>query len=548
MRIGDKTSRAGPVSDGDAKERGSAVDLPISQSSKIRVPPTFNPADSALSLGLLIGATAVLAGIVLAFGGPIAGAAVLLGGLSTILVLRNIELGFFAVIAVVALLPFATLPVDIGLTPTFLDFALGAAVVVWLLGIVTGRQRDIVTAPVFLPLALFIIVAVFAFIFGLNNGPLTSTLLRKFAELLLSLGFVIVVIDYCRTWSRLERLVKFLLLMGAAAAIVAIGLWLLPDDTANNALNALTRLGYPGGWVIRYIEENPELSERAIGTSVDPNSLGGLLLMIGALVGPQVVTRQPVFRRSIIFAITALIFVALILTFSRGAMLGLAAGLGFVAVARYRRLLPYMAVVGLLLLFLPVTQAYIGRFVEGFQGADLATQMRFGEYKDALRLIGRYPVFGVGFAGSPDIDLYLAVASVYFTIAGRMGLLGLLAFFGVVGTVFGYAFRHRRAARVDERRDAVWLGLHAALVGALVAGIFDHYLFNMDFHHAVTIFWMMLGLAVAGTRLVVENAAGRESNDRFAVIDRLREKTAGVAADEVMEDVAEAVETIHAGR
>ena len=173
-------------------------------------------------------------------------------------------------------------------------------------------------------------------------------------------------------------------------------------------------------------------------------------------------------------------------------------------------------------------RAYIARFVEGFQGTDLATQMRFGEYKDALILIGRYPIFGVGFAGAPDVDVYLAVASVYFTIAGRMGLFGLLAFFGVVGAVFAYAFRYRhvfhpvrsgalqrgpggeeRAKALDyERRDAVWLGLHAALVGALVAGVFDHYLFNMDFHHAVTIFWMVLGLAVASTRLGVADATG----------------------------------------
>lgn len=470
----------------------------------------MNPADSNLALGLLAGVTAVLAGIVLAFGGPIAGAGVLLGGLATILVLRNIELGFFGVIAVVALLPFATLPFDIGLTPTFLDFALGAAVLVWLLGIVTGKQRRIITTPIALPLVLFIIVAIFAFIFGLAYGPLTPTLLRKFAELLLSLGFVIIVVDYCRTWPRLERLVKFLLLMGAAASIIAIGLYLLPDTTANSALNALTRIGYPGGWVIRYIEENPELSERAIGTSVDPNSLGGLLLMLGALLGPQLVTKQPLFRRRILWPMTLLVLVALVLTFSRGAMLGLAAGLGLVAVARYRRLLPYMALAALLLLFLPITQSYIARFTEGFQGADLATQMRFGEYRDSLRLIARYPLFGVGFAGSPDIDLYTAVASVYFAIAGRMGLFGLSAFFGVIGSAFVYAFRNRKAARADERVDAVWLGLHAALFGALVAGIFDHYLFNMDFHHAVTIFWMMLGMAVSATRLAVEEAQSPE--------------------------------------
>jgi hypothetical protein len=267
----------------------------------------------------------------------------------------------------------------------------------------------------------------------------------------------------------------------------------------------LQRLGYPGGWVIRYIEENPALSERAIGTSVDPNSLGGLLLMIGALAGPQVVARRPLFPRWLTFLMIGLVGVALILTFSRGAMLGLAAGLGFVTVARYRRLLPYLLVVGLLLLLLPVTQGYVGRFLEGFQGQDLATQMRFGEYKDALIAIGRYPIFGVGFAGTPDIDIYLAVANVYFTIAIRMGAVGLLAFLVVMGTVLGYAFVNRKAFRADDHRDAVWLGLHAALIGGLVAGVFDHYLFNMEFHHAVTVFWFLVGLATAATKL------GRES-------------------------------------
>jgi polysaccharide biosynthesis protein PslJ len=466
--------------------------------------PNFNPTSSPLVLGILAGLTAVLGGIILAFGGPIAGLAVVIGGVATVLVLRNVEWGFFGVIAVVTLLPFATLPVDIGLTPTFLDMALGAVILVWLLGIVSGKQSRLVTAPVVLPLILFMLVAIFAFIFGLANGPLTATLLRKFAELLLSLGFVIVILDYCRTWLRLERLVKFLLLMGAAAAAIAIGLWLLPEDTTNNLLNLLTRLGYPGGWVIRYIEENPELSERAIGTSVDPNSLGGLLLMIGALAGPQLVAKQRLFSRKLTWVISGLVLIGLILTFSRGAMLGLVAGLGFIAVVRYRRLVPYLIFAGLLLLFLPAAQAYIGRFIEGFQGADLATQMRFGEYRDALTLIGRYPVFGVGFAGAPDIDLYLAVASVYLTIAGRMGLLGLVVFFLLVGTVFVYAFNHRRLAKADERIGPVWLGLHAALAGALVAGLFDHYLFNMDFHHAVTIFWMVLGLASAATRLAID--------------------------------------------
>jgi len=465
------------------------------------------PTSSVLVMGLLLGGTAVFGGLVLAFGGPLAGAALLAAIIVGLVVLRDIELGFWGVILVVCLLPFATLPIDIGVTPTFLDMALGAVFAIWALGLVTGRQRTVVTSPLTIPLGIFILVAVFAFIFGLGNGPLTPTLLRKFAELILSLSFVLIIIDYCTTWIRLERLVKVVILAGAGAAAIAIAMWLMPEEAANTGLNMLTRLGYPGGWVIRYIEENPALSERAIGTSVDPNVLGGLLLMIGALAGPQLVSKRPLFPRWLTYLLFGTILLGLILTFSRSAMFGLAAGFGFIAILRYRRLIPYMAIAGLIFLILPFTQAYVSRFVEGILGQDLATQMRFGEYKDALILIQRYPLFGVGFAGTPDIDIYLGVANVYFTIAEVMGLVGLLSFFAVVIGVFVYAFLNRSVIRQHPRLDSVWLGLHAALVGALAAGIFDHYLFNMEFHHAVTAFWMLVGLAIASTRVGVITAS-----------------------------------------
>ncbi len=470
---------------------------------------------SPLALGLMAGLSAILGGVILGFGGPLAGVAFILGVIAVFAVLRDIEIGFWGVIGVVCLLPFATLPVDIGLTPTFLDLALGAVGGVWLLGLVTGNQRTVITAPLTVPLIVFIIVAVFAFIFGLTNGPLTSNLLRHFAELILSLGFVLVVVDYCRHWERLERLVKVILLAGAAAAAIGIFLWLLPDDTANTLLNALTRIGYPGGDVIRYIEENPELSERAIGTSVDPNSFGGLLLMIGALAGPQLLATRPLFKKWQTFGIFGLIFLALVLTFSRGAMAGLVVGLLYIITVRYRRWLPGLVLLGILgvglILILPeetpLVGDYVSRAVAGLEGEDLATQMRVGEYRDAVELIRRYPVFGVGFAGSPDLDLYLGVAMVYLTIGQQMGVLGLLAFLAVIGTLFGYAFFSRTLFKTDERRDPVWLGLHAAVVGGLTAGLFDHYLFNIDFHHAVTAFWLLVGLAAAATRL---GGRGRE--------------------------------------
>ena len=104
------------------------------------------PSQYPLLMGLVAGLVAVIAGLLLAFGGPLIGLAVLIALLGAYVVLRDIHIGFIGIVAVICLLPFATLPVDIGLTPTFLDLALGSVVGIWLLRLVTGRQRTVATA------------------------------------------------------------------------------------------------------------------------------------------------------------------------------------------------------------------------------------------------------------------------------------------------------------------------------------------------------------------------------------------------------------------
>lgn len=461
-----------------------------------------NPWVAAGAVALLCVLGAALGGAVVALGGPLAGAALAIGVAAALWVLREMEIGFLGIIGVIFLLPFAAFPVDIGITPTFLDAALGAVVGVWALRLATGRQREIVSSPITLPLVGFLTVAVFSFVLGLEHGALTSYLLRHFAEMLLSVGFAIVVVDYCRDWRRLERLVQFMLLAAGAAALIGIGLYLLPDELANSLLSRLGFFGYPAGDVLRYIEDNPELAERAISTSVDPNVFGGMLSMALVLGVAQLLADRPLLSRRLMLVIVGLLGLGLLLTFSRGSMAAAVAGLVFIAVLRYPKLLLVMAAAAVLIVLLPWTQEYVVHFVEGIQLQDLATQMRIGEYTDALKLMARYPVFGVGFAGSPDIDLYLGVAMVYLTIGGEMGVLGLLAFFAVIGTLFAAGWRVRDLARARPLRDPLWLGLLAAIVAGLAGGVFDHYLFNLDFHHSVTIFWLLAGMAAAAARLL----------------------------------------------
>ncbi len=468
----------------------------------------------AVSATLLVCAVlALAAGYLLAEVGPLIAGAGVIALLIGLWMLRNIEIAYWSVVGIVCLLPFASFPFDIGVTPTFLDAGVGALWLVWLLMIATGRQRDFVGTSLGLPVAAFMVMAMGSFIYGLSHAALTSYVLRHFAELQLSMALFFLIVNIVRDEQRLQRFVRALLLCATAAAALGILLYgvarFISPNLTIRALSALGRVGYPSGdGVLRYVEDNPELAMRATSTSVDPNVLGSLLNMALAIGVPQLFVPRPIFRRWLLLPMLGCLALGLLLTQSRGSLAGVCIALAIIATLRYRRLWPIGLATALLVLILPQTQGYVTHLLEGLRGEDLATQMRFGEYKDALILIGRYPLLGVGFSGSPDIDTYIGVSNVYLLIAEQMGLLGLTSF-GVVVIVFLTRFwRTRRQALAQPDVEPLWWGLHAGIFGALVGGIFDHYFFNLDFHHSVTLFWLAIGLATAATEIVRRRPVG----------------------------------------
>jgi O-antigen ligase len=452
------------------------------------------------ALGLLGGMLALLVvvlGPVMAFGATI--------GLAVgVYVLTDLDGGLYVMLGVIALLPFGTLPFQIAVTPTLLDCALGGFLVVYAFQWMTGQRRLFRSTPVTPVVVAFTGIMLFAFLMGLRHAPLTSRVLRSVAEMVLSLALILVLVDVMRDTRTLRRAVLALMVSGAAAALVGIGLWLLPDFTAESILNRLGRLGYPVGGVIRYRETpGAMLNERAIGTWIDPNAFGGFLLMIGAVIAPQVFAQQPVVKRWIAVGLLGTVTLALFLTDSRGSMLSLAAAFVFIAVLRYRKLLIIMALAVVIAFFLPITQRYIDKLEAGITGQDVETQMRFGEYRDALTLINRHPVIGVGFSGTPEIDLYLGVANTYLTVASNAGFVGLAAYLLLFASTFAYGFAHYAQLRASPALGDVWLGLAAGLVGVLVGGIFDHFYFNIEqFHPTMTTVWIIMGLMLAATRQV----------------------------------------------
>ncbi len=471
---------------------------------------------SALALCILLG---LLGGWLVSTAGPLITAGLVVGVVSGLWILQDIEVGYWALVAVICLLPFGKLPFSIGFKPSFLDVVMGGLFVVWLLQAMLnapserpqhaplsrpGAPRSLfLDTRLGLPVLVFMLFAIVAFVAGLAHAPLTQLVARHFAEVMLSISLFYIVISTIRQPDQLARLTRAIILAGFATAVVGIVLYVLPDGTSIDLLSALGRFDYPvGPGVLRYIRENPELPQRATSTSVDPNVLGGLLTMVGALTTPQLFARRPLFSRRLVILFLGTIGLCLLLTFSRGSFVATGTALLSLALLRYRKLGLLMLVILAIIWFSPLTQPYVTHFIEGLRGEDLATQMRFGEYRDAITLIQRYPVLGVGFAGSPDIDTYVSVANVYLLMAVEMGLLGLAAFLLVIAVLLVEAAGAWRHIPRHSALEPLWYGFHAALLGALVGGVFDHYFFNLDFHHSVTLFWLFVGLAVVVSHMV----------------------------------------------
>jgi len=453
-----------------------------------------------LAAGLVVGAyVAILS--------PVYATAGVLAIVSGVLMLRDTQWGLIVLIGLICLLPFGALPFKIGFTPTFLDLALIAIYFVWIVRVASGKTGEFTGTALGLPIVVFLLLACASFAAGLAYASLNQYVLRHFVEILLSISLFFVVVNCVRTQQQLKTLGTVIIVAGFGAALIGVVLYFMPPAWSIRLLSALGRVGYPtGSGVLRYIEDSPDLPQRAISTSTDPNVLGGLLILVTTLTAAQLFARKPILQRPAIAGMVLVDAICLYLTYSRGSMLGLAVGLAVLALVKYRKLILVMIVAAGLLLLLPQAQAYVQHFVEGIQLRDLATLMRLGEFKDAFILIGRHPWIGVGFVGTPESSLYIGVSNVYLLMAEEMGLIGLAVFLLIIALFFRQAWRAWPQVRNHVGLEATLMGLVAAVMGVLVGGILDHYFFNLNFPHSVSIFWLYLGLAMTAVQLGAKSA------------------------------------------
>ncbi len=442
---------------------------------------------------------------------PLTSAIIVIGGaLALVAILRWHELALYALIFAVPYGSWFPLPTGFG-NLTAVDLFVVFILALWFARmIVQDRAITIRFPPLTLPLALFLGIALVSMI-GARSLEASVKEFAKWFEMLAIYVYVANNLDETKT----KRVLVVMLLAGFSEAAIGIyQFWF--------------RVG-PEGFLLfdRFI--------RAYGTFEQPNPYAGYLALIipialGIVVSGQSLDAKPqndsritfyVFRFGFVgFAagVLASMLLAVLMSWSRGAWLGVGAGMIATIIVQSRRALivsilaAFVLTLALLLSSINIIPSviadrfagvadYFGVFdVRGVKVDDTnyAIVERMAHWQAAAMMWADKPMLGVGIGNYaaayppyalPRWDDPLGHAhNYYLNVAAETGTIGLLAYLMLWAIVFWQSWRAVRTA------CGLWRGIAAGLLGTLVALSIHNGFDNLLVHGMATQVGIHLGI------------------------------------------------------
>ena len=315
----------------------------------------------------------------------------------------------------------------------------------------------------------------------------------------------------------LRRLVWAMVITGGGVGVLAIVLFALGEFGTN--------FGGFAQWAVQNIVDATD-DVRISGPVGDPNFFAQWLVMLVPLAVDRFADETSPRLRMVAAGCGLAMTAAVILTFSRGGLLGLGV-VGLLLLARSPRRLRTAGLLATAVLALVMLAPghYLDRLsalgdVGGVEaGIDPSVRSRTAEVTAAIRMFSADPFTGVGYGAFADhyvatvrdlgIDLRATPREAHNLVlqfAAEMGLLGLLLLGGIATGVGAALRRGRRHFRriSDLRGDGIGYALGVSLAGYLVTSFFLH----LDFARLP---WLVVGIALALPRVAHLEDASREA-------------------------------------
>lgn len=328
--------------------------------------------------------------------------------------------------------------------------------------------------PFFKPIVAFAFVALLSLVGA--PKPLFGLAFYGFTILQYILMFFMIVV-----FIRHERERKMILkaLLYSAAVVVLYGLYQYAHMLALHEVE----------WVDN--EAFPRLMRRMYSTLYNPNLLSEFLLFMISATASLCIVRLPQWKKTLPYvALLGGLVLCLILTYSRGSWLGLCAIVFFFGLVWDKRLWISFSVIPLLLAFYHggVTTRLMSIF--SHSEADTSVSMRIDMWTGAFQMFTDHPILGVGWGAFkfvyPAYNELIQQAGItifhahnmYLNVLAETGLIGFILSMGILIQIVVYAARFLKKCKGTPLDRALSMTVIGAILGAFVSGVTDYDLFS----------------------------------------------------------------------
>ena len=352
----------------------------------------------------------------------------------------------------------------------------GIVVFSFIIKTIITKDTEFVSDPLNLPIASFAFVQI---ITTLISVSFLLSLQNLFVSLI-SVALYFTIVNTIKTKEELDKAIKIFIITAFIMSCYGIFQYFTLGTTSKS-------------WVD--LELNPDLKTRVVGTFGNPNVFAEYLEHILPVSIALLFVYRKLMNKFIAFILAATMFTCLLLTASRGAWLGFAAGMLLFFVLKLFKYIPFFIAGGTLAIPL-APKVVLQRISTIGNIQDTSNEYRIFIWEGAINMIKDFWITGVGYGYWAFRNTFYEYGirgakawhshNMYLEIMAEMGIFGILTFAWVVLSLFIHGVRFLIKTK-DIYLSYVSAGLLAGLLSIMVHGIAEHILYMPK---SVILFWM----------------------------------------------------------
>ncbi len=364
-----------------------------------------------------------------------------------------------------------------------------AAVVVFSFFIKTAvnKEKDFVKDPVAMPLMAFALVQIITTLISVE--PVLSA--QNLVVSLVSLALYFVIVNTLKTKKDFDKAMKIFIITAFILSIYGIMQYFTLGTTSK-------------AWVD--VNLNPDLETRVVGTFGNPNVFAEYLEHILPVAITLVFVYRKWLNKIIMGLIAGVMFVCLVLTFSRGGYLGFVSAAMLFVLLKMAKFIPLFIAGGIAAIPL-LPNVVLQRINTIGNVQDTSNAYRTYIWEGTINMIKDFWITGVGYGYWAFKNTFLEYGikgsrawhshNMYLEIMAEMGIFGMLTFIWVVLSIFISTIKFAKKTK-DRYFSYVSVGLLGGFLSIMVHGIAEHILYMPK---SVILFWMFAAFISAARNL-----------------------------------------------